>query len=62
MSPLREGGSQKVISQNIAECLRSYRKTGRIGNSRPKNSKEAREQCAAIAYGKARETNPNIPK
>ena len=60
--PLKEGGSQKVISQNIGECLRSYRKTGKIGDTTPKNSAHAREICAAAAYAKARESGREIPK
>jgi len=60
--PLKEGGSQQVISQNIAECIRSWRRTGKIGDIRPKNAAHAQEICAAAAYAKARETKPSIPK
>lgn len=54
--PLKEGTSQKTISANIEELLHSYKRTGRIGHSHPKNMAEAKKQAAAIAYDKARES------
>jgi hypothetical protein len=33
--PLKRGKSQKVVSGNIGEMVRSYSKTGKIGASKP---------------------------
>jgi hypothetical protein len=51
--PLKQGKSQKVISGNIGEIIKSYRKTGMIGTSKPKNKGAAIKQAAAIAYSTA---------
>lgn len=53
--PLKEGKSAKTRSANIAELLRSFKGTGRIGNSKPANMKKAVAQASAIAYRKAGE-------
>jgi hypothetical protein len=50
--PLKKG-SQKTISKNIETELKSYKKTGKLGTSKPKNKKAAAKQAAAIAYSKA---------
>lgn len=60
--PLKEGGSQEIISANIAMLMREYRRTGKIGNTRPDNQEHALEIASAIARDKATETNPKIPK
>lgn len=57
--PLKKGSSQKTISKNIEEIMRSYKKTGKIGSSKPKSSKAAREQAAAIAYSSAGKSRTN---
>jgi hypothetical protein len=54
--PLQSGSGQKVISTNIREMLHSFKRTGRIGNSKPGSMKKARAQAAAAAYRKARAT------
>jgi len=54
--PLKEGYSQKTISENIEECLRSWKKTGKIGNTVVKSKAQARRMCAAIAYDMARKS------
>lgn len=54
--PLLSGKSKKVIQRNIAELMHKFNETGTIGNSRPKNKKEAIKQAVAIAYSKARES------
>ena len=42
-----------MISANIAEMIRSWRRTGKIGNTHPKSAEEARKIAARIAYEKA---------
>lgn len=51
--PLKKGRTGKVISSNIGEMISSYKKTGKIGTSTPKNRGEAIKQAAAIAYNAA---------
>jgi hypothetical protein len=52
--PLRKGKGQKVISGNIKEMLHSYKQSGKIGNTKPKSMKKARQIAAAAAYSSAR--------
>ena len=52
--PLKTGKSQKTISGNIAEMIRSWEKTGKIGNTKPKNKEEALKIAQAAAYTKSR--------
>ena len=52
--PLKSGKSQTTKSKNIEELLKSFKKTGKIGTSKPKSMKAAKKQAAAIAYSKAR--------
>lgn len=54
--PLQKGSSQKTISKNIAECIRSYKNSGKIGNTTPKNLKHAMSICSAAAYSSARKS------
>lgn len=51
--PLKSGKSKKVISENISETMRSYKKKGKIGASRPKTKAAAQKQAVAIALRKA---------
>ena len=51
--PLKSGKSQKVVSSNIGEMVRSYKKTGKIGASKPESKKKAIAQATAIALSKA---------
>jgi hypothetical protein len=51
--PLNKGKSQKVVSGNIGEMVRSYKKTGKIGTSKPKSKEEAIKQATAIALSEA---------
>lgn len=52
--PLKTGKSKKVVSENVSEIMGSYKKTGKIGTSKPKNAKKAQSQAVAISLGKAR--------
>jgi hypothetical protein len=52
--PLKRGKSQKVVSENISEMVGSYKKTGKIGTSKPKSEKAAQKQAVAIALEEAR--------
>ena len=54
--PLKAGKSKAMISANIAEMMRSWKETGKIGNIRPKNKKEALKIAQAAAYRKAGRT------
>jgi hypothetical protein len=51
--PLKKGASQKTISSNIGEMVRTFKESGKIGTSKPKSKAAAVKQAAAIAYEKA---------
>lgn len=51
--PLKTGRSRKVVSENIGEMVRSYKKTGKIGTSKPASKEKAVKQASAIALSKA---------
>ena len=51
--PLKKGKSKKVVSENIKEIMHSYKKTGKIGTSKPKSKKQSLKQSVAISYDKA---------
>ena len=51
--PLKPGKSAKVVASNIKELMSSYRRTGKLGTSRPRNKKKAQKQAAAIALSVA---------
>jgi len=54
--PFAKGRSQKTISSNIRECILSYKKTGKVGNTHPKNLSHAVRICSAAAYTSARKS------
>lgn len=54
--PLKKGKSQKAISANIKTEMESYKKSGKIGKSKPKSEDKARKQAIAIALNKAGKT------
>lgn len=51
--PLKKGSSQKTISGNISEMVRSYKKSGKLGTSKPSSVAKAQKQAVAIALSKA---------
>ena len=51
--PLSKGKSQKTMSKNISEMVRGFKESGKIGTSRPANTRKAVKQAVAIAYSKA---------
>ena len=51
--PLKPGKSDKVVSTNISEMVRSYEKKGKIGASKPESKAKAIKQATAIALSKA---------
>ena len=54
--PFKTGRSQATISSNIKECINSYKKTGKIGSIKPRNSAHASKICQAAAYSSARKS------
>lgn len=60
--PLKKGKSKKTISKNIKTEMKQYKKTGKIGASKPKTKKKAQKQATAIALSKARKSGAKIPK
>lgn len=51
--PLKTGKSSKVVGENISEMVGSFKKTGKIGTSKPRSTKKAQTQAVAIALKKA---------
>jgi len=51
--PLKSGASPDVVSQNIAELMRAYKKNGKIGKTKPKDTAHAMRIASAIAKQKA---------
>jgi len=51
--PLKSGKSQKTVGKNVSELMKTYKKSGKIGSSKPKSKKAAQKQAVAIALSKA---------
>lgn len=51
--PLKSGKSNKVVSENVGEMVRSYKKSGKLGTSKPGSVAKAQKQAVAIALSKA---------
>lgn len=52
--PLKTGKNEKTVSANIAEMMRSWKETGKIGNTHPRNKKDALKIAQAAAERKAK--------
>ena len=52
--PIKKGRSRKIVRQNIEELISSWKRTGRIGSSKPKTLAGAMAQASAIAYSTVR--------
>lgn len=50
--PLKKGKSEDTFDSNMSELIATFRKTGKIGKSRPKGADKARKQALAIAFSK----------
>jgi len=48
--PLTKGKSQQAFDSNMSELIATYRKTGKIGKSKPQGMEKARKQALAIAF------------
>lgn len=53
--PLRAGSSEQVMDANRQELWRAYRRSGKIGNTRPRDKAHAREIIEGIVWSKSRE-------
>jgi hypothetical protein len=51
--PLKNGRSDKTVSQNIRTEVHAFERTGKIGTSRPASKGAAVKQAVAIALSKA---------
>jgi hypothetical protein len=51
--PLSKGKGKKAISRNVGEMVKSYKKTGKIGNTKPGSTAKAVKVATAAAYAKA---------
>lgn len=51
--PLDSGKSQKTQDKNFSEMWKSYKKTGKIGNTKPRNDAHARRIITAAVKQKA---------
>jgi hypothetical protein len=48
--PLNKKKTKKAFQGNVAELIRSFKKSGKIGKSNPSSMDEARKQALAIAF------------
>lgn len=48
--PLIQSPTKKAFSSNMSELMKSFKKKGRIGNSKPLSPLEARKKALAIAF------------
>lgn len=48
--PLKKGYSAKTQSKNIGTLVKDFKKSGKIGTSKPKSKAAAVKQAVAISY------------
>ena len=48
--PLINSKSKEAFGSNVAELIKAFKKSGRIGNSKPADKNAARKQALAIAF------------
>jgi hypothetical protein len=58
--PLKKGKSKNTVSKNVETEMKNYKKTGKIGTSKPASNKKAAKQAAAVAYSKAGKSKKKI--
>lgn len=51
--PLKKGKSDKTVSANISTLMGDFKKSGKIGASKPASKAKAQKQAIAIALSKA---------
>jgi hypothetical protein len=51
--PLKKGSSKKIIGANIGEMVKSFKRTNKLGTSKPKSLAAATRQAVAAAFKKA---------
>lgn len=56
--PLKHGRSRDVIGDNIGEMVRSFTRTGKIGNTTPRSASHAQLIATAAAHQSARDSKP----
>ncbi len=60
--PLKKGKGRKTISRNISELVGKFKKSGKIGNSKPKSKAKAIKQAVAISLGLAKKSRKKRKK
>jgi len=56
MPTIKGDRSKKAHSSNVKEMMDAYKRTGKIGNTRPRSTKHAEQIANAAAYTSARTT------
>jgi hypothetical protein len=51
--PLKKGSSKKIIGANVGEMVKSFKRTNKLGTSKPKSLAAATKQAVAAAFNKA---------
>ena len=54
--PLKEGKSKRILTSNVRELIRKYKRSGRIGKTSPKSLAHARKIALAAAFNKQRKS------
>lgn len=55
--PFQKGKSKKIVSENIEEGMKSFKKKGTFGTSKPATTEKARSQIIAAALKKSGKSN-----